>query len=191
MKVAIYARVSTADQELEQQIEPLIKHCKDKQWTYDVFKDVISGAKDTRPSLDMMMQRIRLNEFNTVMVWKLDRLGRSTLHLIQLIEEFKNKNVQFIALTQGVDTLTAQGKFFFMIMAAVAELERELIKERTKLRIDRLKAQGKHLGRPKGSKDKDPRRKSGYQLRWAVKKPTPEQIADIRLKELQDKTSGH
>lgn len=191
MKVAIYARVSTQDQQLDQQIEPLIKYCTDKNLDYFVFKEVISGAKDTRPELDRMMQRIRQKEFGAVIVWKLDRLGRSTLHLVQLIEEFKNKGVQFIALTQGVDTLTAQGKFFFMILAAVAELERELIKERTKLRIDRLKAQGKHMGRPKGSKDKDPRRKSGYQLRWALKKPTPEQMAEIRLKETEDKTSGH
>jgi len=180
MKTAIYVRVSTHDQTVEQQELPCIDYCKRNSWEYEVFRDVISGAKDTRPNLDLMLQKIREGNFNIVLVWKLDRLGRSTLHLIQLIEEFKNKNVQFIALTQNIDTTTPQGKFFFTILSAFAELERELIKERTKVRIDRLKSQGKHLGRPAGSKDKKVRRKAGYIIRWARKQPTPQQISDLK-----------
>jgi len=167
MNVAIYARVSTQEQHLEQQIEPCVEHCKRNTWNYKVFEEKISGAKQTRPKLDLMLQAMRNKEFNIVMVYKLDRLGRSSVHLIQLIEEFKNKGVQFISITESIDTKTSMGRFFFTVMSAIGELEREMIKERTKLRIDRLKAEGKVMGRPKGSKDKKVRRKSGYHLRWA------------------------
>lgn len=183
MKVALYARVSTREQKVEQQLDSMIEKCKQENWEYEFFQDVISGAKDSRPSLDLMMQRVRANDFQAVMVWKLDRLGRSTLHLIQLVEELKNKDIQFISLTQGIDTQTAQGKFFLGVLAAFAELERELIRERTKSRIDRLKAQGKQLGRPIGARDKGQRRKAGYWIRWAAKKPTPQQIVDLHLQD--------
>jgi DNA invertase Pin-like site-specific DNA recombinase len=113
-----------------------------------------------------MLQQIRNKEFDSVMVYKLDRLGRSLKHLIQLIEEFNNLNIQFICLSPDVDTKTAQGRFFIQIIGAVAELERELIRERTISKLNYLKKQGKILGRPKGSKDKKERRKSGYYLRY-------------------------
>lgn len=167
MRVALYARVSTEDQHLEQQLEPLIEKCTKERWAYKVFAEKVSGAKAKRTELDTMLQAVRDKEFDTVMVYKLDRLGRSTIHIIQLIEEFNKKGIQFIALTQGIDTKSAQGRFFLTIMAAFAELERELISERTKIRLDHIKRTGGTLGRPKGAKDKKPRRKSGYHKRWA------------------------
>lgn len=172
MKTAIYCRVSTAEQTLEQQEEPLIERCKRESWDYEVFAEKISGAKTSRTQLDLMMFKIRNKEINRVLVVKLDRLGRSLKHLIQLIEEFNNKNVQFICLSPEVDTRTAQGRFFIQIIGAVAELEREMIRERTKAKLDSLKRKGVKLGRPKGSKDGKVRTKSGYYLRWA-KKTTP------------------
>ena len=173
MKVAIYCRVSTIDQTLEQQKEPLIQRCEGEGWEYVLFTEKISSAKTSRKELDIMMQRIRSKEFDAVMVYKLDRLGRSLKHLIQLIEEFNNKGIQFICLNPEVDTKSAQGRFFIQIIGAVAELEREMIRERTKAKLDYLKTvEKKKLGRPKGSKDKKIRRKSGYHLRWA-KKSTP------------------
>lgn len=187
MKVAIYARVSTQDQHLEQQLNPCIEECSKRGWEYESFTDKISGAKSSRPELDYMLQRLRKDEFNAVMVWKFDRLGRSTIHLIQLVEEFKNKGIQFIALTQGIDTSTPQGKFFLTIMAGVAELEREMIRERTQARLDMLKAKGKKLGRPKGSKDKGQRRKSGYLIRWAGKELTPLEIVTLKRRDEQTK----
>jgi len=165
--VAIYARVSTEDQFLDHQIEPLVEKCVKERWNYEVFSEKISGAKTKRTQLDLMMQAVRAGEFDAVMVYKLDRLGRSTIHIIQLIEEFNKKGIQFIALTQGIDTKTAQGRFFLTILAAFGELERELIGERTKARLDSIRRKGGRLGRPAGSKDKHPRRKSGYYARWA------------------------
>ena len=173
MNVAIYCRVSREEQSLEQQIKPLTELCIQNSWEYKVFSEKVSGAKTSRTELDLMMSEIRSRKFQAVLVYKLDRLGRSLKHLIQLIEEFNNKNIQFICLSPSVDTKTAQGRFFIQIIGAVAELEREMIIERTKDRLKYLKEKGVKLGRPKGSNDKGIRRKSGYWLRWATKKPTP------------------
>lgn len=170
MKTAIYCRVSTQDQTLETQREACIEYCNRHNLSYEVFEEKISGAKASRPELDRMLQRIRANEFDSVIVHKLDRLGRSMIHLIQLIEEFRNRKVRFIAISQGINTNDAQGRFFLNVMASFAELERELIRERTRNRLASMKAKGKRLGRPPGSKDKKRRRKSGYLLRYAKTK---------------------
>lgn len=168
MKTAIYTRVSTIDkgQTLEQQELPLIEFCKREGFEYEVFKDHASGSKESRPELDIMLQRIRKHEFDSVIIYRLDRLGRSLKHLLQLVEEFKNLKIRFICLTQNIDTSTAQGMFFLQILGAAAEFERQLTRERIKDKLNYLKSQGKSLGRPKGSKDKKARRKSGYLLRW-------------------------
>lgn len=167
MRVAVYGRVSTEDQHLDQQLQPLHDKCIKEGWAYETYAEKVSGAKAKRTELDAMLQAVRAGEFDAVMVYKLDRLGRSTVHIIQLIEEFNKEGIQFIALTQGIDTKSAQGRFFLTIMAAFAELEREMIRERTKSRLDHIRKTGGKLGRPKGSKDKKPRRKSGYHMRWA------------------------
>lgn len=166
MRIAIYARVSTEDQSLEQQIEPCVRRCEADQHKYLVFEEKISGAKETRPQLDIMLQAVRKKEFDAVMVYKLDRLGRSTRHLLQILAELKNKNVAFISLTEGFDTNSPMGRFGLSIMAALAQMERELISERTKAKLAYIKSQGRHIGRPFGAKDKKPRRKAGYYQRW-------------------------
>lgn len=186
MKVAIYTRVSTIDkgQTLEQQEVPLIERCNKEGWEYILFKEFASGSKESRPELDKMMQRIRNKEFDIILVYRLDRLGRSLKHLLQLVEEFKNLKVRVIFQEQQLDTETSQGMFFLQIFGAVAEFERQLIRERIK---DKLKyidgmiekdgfyitRSGKKIkkrGRPKGSKDNKVRRKSGYWLRWNKEK---------------------
>jgi DNA invertase Pin-like site-specific DNA recombinase len=182
VKVAIYSRVSTIDkgQTLEQQEIPLIELCRINNWEYEVFKDFASGSKESRPNLDKMMQRIRKKEFDILLVFRLDRLGRSLKHLLQVVEELKNLKVRIIFHTQNIDTDTPQGMFFLQILGATAEFERQLIRERIK---DKLKyidgmierdgfyisEKGnkiKKRGRPSGSKDTKIRRKSGYWLRW-------------------------
>ena len=171
MKAAIYCRVSREEQSLEQQEEALIKYCFEQGWDYIVFKEKISGAKASRFELDNLMQGVRNKEFQIVMVTKLDRLGRSLKHLINLVEEFNNKGIQFVCLNPQIDTKTSTGMFFLQIIGAVAELERAMIIERTKTKLDYLKSQGQRLGRPVGKKDTKPRRKSGYWLRYANKSP--------------------
>ena len=170
MRVAIYARVSTEEQALETQEDALVDYCKRNNYEYVVFKEKISGMEDSRPVLDQMLKHLRLKEFDALMVYKLDRLGRSLSHLLNILHELELKKIGFISLSEGFDTQTAQGKFFFQVVGAFAELERNMISERTKARMQWLKKHGKAVGRPKGSTDKRPRRKSGYYLRWGKKR---------------------
>ncbi len=169
MKVALYLRVSTKEQTtLNQELE-LRNYCKKEGHTiYNIYKDEgISGAKTTRPALDKMLQDMRQGKFEAVVVYKYDRLGRSTLHCLQTLEEMKNKNVRFIATSQNIDTGTPMGRWFVINLLGLAEMERELIRERINSGLDRAKATGKKLGRPAGSKDKKRRTGNGYYLRWA------------------------
>lgn len=171
MKVAIYLRVSTADQTtLNQELE-LKEYCDRNSYEiYKIYKDEgVSGAKTSRPQLDLMLQDMRNKLFDAIIVWKFDRLGRSTQHLLQVLEELKNKNIRLIATSQNIDTETPMGKFFFTILAGFAEMEREMLKDRIKLGLERRKKEGKQIGRPKGSKDKSYRKKSGYLLRYQNK----------------------
>jgi len=171
MKVAIYLRVSTADQTtLNQELE-LKEYCDRNNYEiYKIYKDEgVSGAKTSRPQLDLMLQDMRNKLFDAIIVWKFDRLGRSTQHLLQVLEELKNKNIRLIATSQNIDTETPMGKFFFTILAGFAEMEREMLKDRIKLGLERRKKEGKQIGRPKGSKDKSYRKKSGYLLRYQNK----------------------
>lgn len=168
MKVAIYLRVSTADQTtLNQELE-LKFYCERNNYEiFKIYKDEgISGAKTSRPQLDLMLQDMRNKLFDAIIVWKFDRLGRSTSHLLQVLEEMKNKGVRLIATSQSIDTETPMGKFFFTILSGFAEMEREIIRERILLGLERRRKQGKRLGRPEGAKDKGRRKKGGYFLRW-------------------------
>lgn len=169
LRVALYVRNSTTEerQNPETQLRPLRERCEREGWEYTVFQEFASGAKESRPQLDKMLQAIRAKRFDAVMVWRLDRLGRSLKHLLQLVEEMNKKDVKFISLTEGFDTTTSHGELFFSIAGAFAQFERKLIQERVNAGLARAKAEGKTLGRPKGSKDKKKRTKSGYYLRWS------------------------
>lgn len=172
MKVAIYLRVSTEEQSLENQEIELREYCKRENFEiFEIYKDKgISGSKTSRPALDKMLQDMRDKKFNAVIVWKFDRLGRSTIHLLQVLEEMKSRGVRLIATSQNIDTSTDIGNFFFTIIAGVAELERAMIRERVNLGLKRAKSQGKTLGRPKGKKDGKYRSKAGYFKRYWNKK---------------------
>lgn len=180
MKVAIYSRVSTIDQNPEFQTKELKRYVENKGWELIKFyEDKITGTKDTRPQLDKLMQDARQHKFNHVVVWKVDRIGRSALHTYQIVEEWRKLGISFTISTLGVDTNTPIGKFVFGIMNQYAELEREQIVERTQLALKQIKKdikekgfyitkEGKKitsLGRPKGRTDKTPRKRRGYFLR--------------------------
>ncbi len=185
IKAALYLRVSTNDQTTLNQEILLKEYCeKNNIEIYKIYKDEgVSGAKTSRPQLDLMLQDMRKKEFDSIIVWKLDRLGRSTQHLLQILEELNNKGVRLIVTDMNIDTGTSQGRFFFTIIGAVAELERNMIRERILAGLNRRRKQGKPLGRQKGSKDKSERSKKGYYERWAnhkkakwhSKKSTPQE----------------
>lgn len=180
MKVALYARVSKLDQHPENQEVELRQYAKTHNFEIvDVYEDRISGAKSTRPGLDRLMQDARAGKFKTVICWKIDRLGRSVPHMVQVIQEWRNLGIDLIITTLGFDTSTPTGKLVLGVLMQIAEFERELIRERILLGLERKKReyakQGKKLGRPKGAHDKKRRTTSGYVLRWANKnkKTTP------------------
>lgn len=167
-RCAIYCRVSTLDQNPKLQEYELIEYAKyNKYDIYNIYTDFISGSKDTRPQLDKLMQDLRKGEFKTVIIWKLDRLGRNTKHLLVLAEEFQNKGITLISTTQAIDTSTPTGKLVYTILGSVAELERAYQIERIKLGLKNCKNVGKR------GKDKKPRRRSGYMLRWYNKNHPP------------------
>jgi DNA invertase Pin-like site-specific DNA recombinase len=170
MKSAIYVRVSKQDQHPENQIISLKQFAKDKGYEiYKIYVDRISGSKDTRPALMDMIIDAKEKMFKAVIIWKLDRLGRSLQHLIRIVESLKRYDIDLICKTQNIDTTTSTGKFTFYLFGAIAELERELITERINLGLERARNKGIKLGRPKGRKDKKNRRKSGYYQRWSKK----------------------
>lgn len=140
MKIG-YARVSTQDQNLSLQIEALNHEGCDI-----IFEEKASGAQRDRPELERALEQIK--EGDTFIVWKLDRLARSTKIVIDTIERLKAKNANFLSLTEKIDTSTAMGKFFYVVMGALAELEKSMIVERTQAGLAAAKAKGKLLGRP-------------------------------------------
>jgi DNA invertase Pin-like site-specific DNA recombinase len=170
MRVALYCRVSKEDQNPENQIIELEDYAKDRGYKiFNCYVDKISGVKDSRPALNRLMMDARNKCFDAVLCWKLDRLGRSLQHLIFIIEEWNNLGINFICKTQNIDTTTPSGKLVFHIFGAIAEFERQLIKERINLGLKRARKQGKRFGRPKGKKDSKRRRKAGYYQRWSKK----------------------
>jgi len=141
MKVG-YARVSTHDQNLDLQLEALQNsECK------EIFSEKISAVKE-RPELEKMISILRKGDI--VIVWKLDRLGRSLRHLINLVTIFREKGVEFISLNDNIDTTTIHGRLIFNIFASFAEFERELISERTKAGLDAARKKGRVGGRKPG-----------------------------------------
>ena len=152
-RAAIYARVSTKfnGQNPETQLHALREYVKSRGWTIagEYVDHGVSGSKDTRPQLDKLMKDARLRKLDAVIVARFDRFARSVKHLITALEEFNGLNVDFISLNESIDTSTAMGKMVFTILGAVAELERNIIRERVTMGLHRARKDGKTLGRPK------------------------------------------
>lgn len=156
MKVAIYCRVSTEEQDADTQQKLCVEYCERMGYEiYSIYKDVISGKTTSRPQFDLMLTHMRAWKFNTIMVTKLDRIGRSLKHILSLFDEFKTKGVQFISITQNIDTTTASGQLQLQIIGAFAEFERNIISERTKEGLRYAKNVGKR------GKDKRERKQRG------------------------------
>jgi DNA invertase Pin-like site-specific DNA recombinase len=154
-KVALYARVSTDGQKTENQLQELRKVADRNGWQIiqEFVDHGISGAKgrDQRPAFDEMCKGVIRKEFDLVMAWSVDRLGRSLQHLVTFIDELHSKKVDLFLHRQGIDTTTPAGKMMFQMLGVFAEFERAMIKERINAGLARARAQGKTLGRPKVS----------------------------------------
>ena len=137
-----YARVSTSDQELRLQKDAL-----EKAGCERLFEDEMTGTRADRPGLQQALSHLR--DGDTLVVWKLDRVGRSLKHLVEFVSGLEERGIQFRSLTESIDTTSPMGTFFFHVMAALAQMERDLIAERTKAGLEAAKARGRKGGRPR------------------------------------------
>jgi DNA invertase Pin-like site-specific DNA recombinase len=156
MRIAIYARVSTKDQSCELQVRDLRAYCAARR--FDLVREYVdvgqSGAKDSRPELNKLMDDARKRQFDAVICWRFDRFARSTKHLLSALEEFRGLGIQFISYQENIDTSSALGQALFTIISSVAQLERDLIRERVSAGIRNARANGKVFGRPKSTVDR-------------------------------------
>lgn len=151
MKVGIYARVSTSDkgQDVELQLSDLRTYAEARGWK--VFKEYVdvgqSGAKEQRPSFNQLMDDARKRKVDIILVWRLDRWGRSLKHLIVSLDELKNLGVGFVSFKESLDFTTPTGRLMFHLLGAFSEFLRDLIRENVKAGLQNAKAKGKRLGR--------------------------------------------
>src|SRR5712664_1225384 len=157
MRIGIYARVSTKDQSCELQLRDLRTYCAARGFEpASEYIDVgQSGAKESRPELNKLMDDARKRQFDAIVVWRFVRFARSTKHLLLALEEFRSLGIQFISYQENIDTSSPLGQALFTIVSAVAQLERDLIRERVTAGLRNARANGKKLGRPKSGVDRE------------------------------------
>jgi DNA invertase Pin-like site-specific DNA recombinase len=142
--------VSAAEQTCDNQLLELRRYLEARGWTAKEYVDRgVSGAKDRRPALDQLLADAKRRRFDVVVCWRLDRLGRNLKHLITLLDDLQALGVAFVSLAEGIDATTPAGKLQMHILGAIAEFERERIRERVLAGLQRAKTQGKRLGRPR------------------------------------------
>lgn len=164
MKYALYSRVSMVDQHPDRQRVGLKEYAKRMGWEYDYYEEKMSTRK-TRPIKEELFRKLCNKEYEGVVVWKLFRWARTLQEAIRDVNTLVfDKNVKFISVGDNIDLSNATGRLYFHILCAFGQFERDLISERTR---EGLAATKNKLGRPKGSKDKKVRRKSGYYQRWS------------------------
>ncbi len=149
-RAAIYARVSTLDQEPENQLQELRRYVHARSWAAAVeYVDKgMSGSTDSRPALNRLVADARRRRFDVLVVWRLDRLGRSLKHLITLLDDLQVLGVAFVSLAEGIDATTPAGKLQMHILGAISEFERARIAERVKAGLAQARRRGRRLGRP-------------------------------------------
>lgn len=173
MRAAIYARVSTAEQAVDNQLLELRRYVGARGWTATEYVDAgVSGAKDRRPALDQLLADAKRRRFDVLVCWRLDRLGRNLRHLILFLDELQALGIGFVTLGVGIDTTTPAGRLQLHILSAIAEFERERIRERVVAGLHRARKQGKRLGRPRvhGTATRLTVREAAKQ--WGVSKST-------------------
>ena len=160
-RAALYARCSTTDQNLDVQLHELRQAAQQRGWVVagEYLDEGVSGAQDSRPGLDGLLADAQAGKLDLVVVWRLDRLGRSLKHLLKLLDELTSYGVGFTSLRDpGIDTTTASGRLLLQLLGAFAEFERNLIRERVVAGVRRAQANGVHCGRPKVELDLRPAR---------------------------------
>ena len=159
MTVALYARVSTSDQDCSLQLSELREHCRKRGWeiVQEYTDRAVSGGKNSRPALDGLREDATQLKFQGVVVWKLDRWGRSLGHCISSIQELSSLGIRFVAITEAIDTDNSNpgARLMLHLIGAFAEYEREMIRERVRAGVKSAKARGVRFGRPKRVFDRE------------------------------------
>lgn len=189
MRAALYLRVSTDRQDCANQQPDLHAYIRARGWTLtrEYIDAGISGATDRRPALDELVKDARRRRFDVLVVWRLDRLGRSLRHLILLVDELTALGVAFVTLTEGIDGSTPSGKLQFHLLGAIAEFERARVGERVRAAHNRARAAGKHIGRPKHQvSDADLQRTAALSVRAAARvlRVSPALVCRLRSERL-------
>lgn len=176
MRVALYARVSTMEQSPLMQLDALRAYCKSRGW--EIHKEYVdqgvSGATRARPFLEEMMRDAVCQKFKAVLVWKFDRLFRSVEHALDALNHFRSLGIEFVSLTEAIDTSTPSGKMVYTFLGMMAEFERDLMRERTKAGMDRARRAGHRIGRPPAEVDE----KRLLEMRYGPERLSVGQIAD-------------
>ncbi len=170
MKIG-YARVSTKGQSFDLQLDALQKAGCEK-----TYREVVSGARAERPVLQQLLENLRRGD--VLIIWKLDRLGRSLKHLVELINDLREREIGLQSLNDPIDTTTAQGRLSFNLFASLAEFERDLIRERTRAGLSAARARGRKGGRPKGLSEQAEVTARAAETLYLERKLSVRQIAD-------------
>jgi DNA invertase Pin-like site-specific DNA recombinase len=150
VRAAVYARVSTLDQEPENQLLELRRYIAARGWTGVEYVDHgVSGSKESRPALDALVRDAKRRKFDVLVCWRLDRLGRNLRHLILLLDELTALGIGFVTLGEGIDTTSPSGRLVLHVLGAISEFERERLRERVLAGLRRARNDGKRLGRPR------------------------------------------
>lgn len=170
MTTALYARVSTDDQSAGMQLDDLHAISRARHWenVKEYVDEGISGSKKERPALDRLIADVKVGRIERIVVWKFDRMARSALHLLEILDLCRDYNVQFVSHHESLDTGTAMGRAMLTIFGAIAELERDTIRTRVKAGIARAKKEGRPHGRPKVIYDRkiaEEMRRNGISIR--------------------------
>ena len=167
-ELVLYIRTSTTDQNTDTQLVALQDYCRRMDYKIaDTYIDAgYTGKTEQRPEFERLLSDVRSGKVRCLCVWKIDRIGRSLRHLLNLLEELQNRGVEFISATQNINSLSPEGRMFWQLLCVFADYERSLIVSRVRAGLDRARREGKVLGRRVGSKDKERRRRSGYTTRW-------------------------
>ena len=157
----IYGRVSTSEQNPDMQLHALRELAERRGWKVvgEYVDEGVSGSQERRPQLDRLMSDAHKGRMDVVLVWRFDRFARSVRHLVIALEQFRSMAIDFVSMNDGIDTSTPAGRFTFHVIAAVAELERELIRERTKAGVQAARRRGAVLGRLRAEFDLDEARR--------------------------------
>ena len=194
-KAVLYLRVSTLDQHPESQLHDLQQLARQRGLEIvEIYEDRITGAKASRPGLDRLMADARQGKFNVLLVWACDRLARSVMHFLQVLDELARLNVKFISYQEQIDTGGALGKAVLVIVGAISELERSLIRERVKAGLRRAKLEGRRIGRPKLQIDREAvleDRAQGMSLNELARKHQVSKSSICKVLQQCSKQGGH